>query len=413
MIGIFVLAWGTRSVLSTAEGRIDAVWVAPLAIGWGMTAAAAAHRSRKRSVSFAMVITVGILLRCTQLGAPWLLSDDAWRYLWEGTLLNDGGNPFTQAPNTVLGLNDDLRERVNHPGITSIYPPLALWWFRALAVFGTALATQAMTAALDVLTLVAVWQIGHLRRFGHWPAVFYALHPLPVLELAGAAHVEGPAVCAAAVGLWAWETRRPMWAWTGLAAGGAIKLLPFVALAAFIPRQSRSRTATAGVATVLGFLALASPVLDGGTELLTGLGTYSRHWSFNGLLYPWLTWGMGGLARPVLGLVGLAILATAIVRRLPPAELLLCTGLAFLAVTPTAHPWYALWVLMPALAVGRFWLGAATIPVLASYGVLLGYDPVTAAWSEPAWLWWVTWPPAIGLALVPTLLSRLNTPTAP
>lgn len=413
MLCVFFAALGVRGVLLGAEGRVAAANVVPLAWLWGGFASVLVIWARDRSVSLFAVIALALLLRGTQIGTPWLLSDDAWRYLWEGTLLNHGGNPFLQAPESVMGLDDALRDRVNHPDISSIYPPLALWWFRVLAVAGTPLAAQVMTAALDLLTVTALWHVGQRTIQQHWPALLYALHPLPVIELAGSAHIEGPAICAAALAIWAWHTDRTALSWSAFAAGGAIKLLPFMVLPALVGRLHGKRTMMATLTTAIVFLALAIPILDGGSTLFSGLESYTRHWSFNGLLYPWLAPSLGELTRPVLAILGLGAIAHGLWSRLPPAQLLLRVGLAFMAITPTAHPWYGLWVLMPALATGRFWLAIATIPLIGSYGVLLGYDPIAETWSEPVWLWWVTWLPSVGLALLPILLRSEKIPTAP
>jgi hypothetical protein len=89
------------------------------------------------ALSPAVVVALALLVRLPLVGTPPLLSDDLYRYLWEGTVLGAGGDPFATAPAAWPGLDDVLRAHVNHPDVPSVYPPLALVWFRALALAGT------------------------------------------------------------------------------------------------------------------------------------------------------------------------------------------------------------------------------------------------------------------------------------
>ena len=155
-------------------------------------------------------------------------------------------------------------------------------------------------------------------------------------------------------------------------------------------------TTGVGIALVglIGGLA-ALPVLSAGPALFTGLGTYTTHWSFNGLLHPWLAPILGSATRPVLIGVAAAVVGLSIQRHRDPLETLAVAGAAIVLTSPTVHPWYALWALWPALALGRWGWALATVPLLGAYAVLTTYDPATRAWSEPVWLWWLTWPPAL------------------
>ena len=140
------------------------------------------------------VVAVGVLARICLLPAPPSLSDDAWRYRWEGRVQAEGVNPYLTPPSdpSLAGLRDGGWLRVNHPDVPAIYgPPLQLL-FRALArlpgpgVFWFKLAF--LVADLGLLLLL----IGGLRRRGLDPlwVLIYAWHPLVILEIAGQGHLE-------------------------------------------------------------------------------------------------------------------------------------------------------------------------------------------------------------------------------
>ncbi|MEM9862802.1 MAG: hypothetical protein AAF938_14360, partial [Myxococcota bacterium] len=79
-----------------------------------------------------------------------VLSDDVYRYLWDGHVLLSGVDPYAHAPASppLAGLRDADWARINHPVLATIYPPLAqglfalgrllggVWAFKVLALLG-------------------------------------------------------------------------------------------------------------------------------------------------------------------------------------------------------------------------------------------------------------------------------------
>jgi hypothetical protein len=292
---------------------------------------------------------------------------------------------------------------VNHAELTSIYPPLALWWFRAVAAFGRGLPwLQLCTAVVDAATAVVLSRVA--PRGYAW---LYALHPLPVLESAAGAHLEALALAVTAPALLG-ERRAPAW----IALGAWVKLLPGL----FWPVAMRGRSTAAKIAwtaaAAAGAVALAVPVLSAGPALWTSARVYAETWTFNGLIYPPLHALVGAWARPLLALAGLAMVVAANLRAPDLARAWLWIGLAFLATTPTAHPWYGLWVLVPAIALGRPGIALGTVALLGGYGVLSTFEASTGGWTEPGWLWALTWLPALAALALERLPASDATPTA-
>jgi len=66
-----------------------------------------------------------------------LFENDQYRYLWEGKVFLNGGNPYTQAPNSD-GLNDidyEMKEHIGYKDLTTVYPPLGIIWFSIGSLF--------------------------------------------------------------------------------------------------------------------------------------------------------------------------------------------------------------------------------------------------------------------------------------
>lgn len=58
---------------------------------------------------------------------PETLSDDVYRYLWDGKVQLEGINPYRFAPadEELAPLREDFHAKINHPGLRTIYPPAA------------------------------------------------------------------------------------------------------------------------------------------------------------------------------------------------------------------------------------------------------------------------------------------------
>lgn len=406
---LMCIGWATLSatLLHQAVDRPGAAWIVPLAWVWGLTALFAALKVRIRYTSPWVVLALALAIRGPLIGSPPWLSDDAFRYLFEGHVLNAGLNPFAQAPAELGGLLEEVRQQVNHPKITSVYPPLALLWFRLLDLLGAGLVgAQAMAALADTLIVAALWRMGGVARRG---ALLYALHPLAALESASGAHLEAPAIA-----LLAWACALPRFgAFLGTLSAG-VKLLPALILAPLVKRAGIGRGLAGLAVGALVLLFLALPVLDAGDGLSFALTNYARHWSFNGLIYPWLAPFGADESRIGLMLVGAGLSLWLIWRfRDRPLAAWWAIASTFLALTPTVHPWYGLWAMVPALALGRWAWAIAGTALIGSYGVLVSYDTETGAWSEPAWLWGLTWLPVLAAVLFDRWWPRRSQPSAP
>ena len=96
--------------------------------------------------SVATMLWVALGVRLILVGSPLALSDDLYRYLWEGHVVWTGGNPYLHAPDDPVwagGTLESLRLQVAHGQIPAIYPPLALWFFGPVSYTHLTLPTKA------------------------------------------------------------------------------------------------------------------------------------------------------------------------------------------------------------------------------------------------------------------------------
>jgi hypothetical protein len=381
----------TAVALHVVATRADAALVVPAGWIWGGLALAAAWAARRDlATSPLLVFAIALVVRALFVGTTPLLSDDVYRYVWEGAAVGGGYNPGTGAPAEIQGLDDGLRDRVNHNHIASIYPGGAMVWFWVVSKTGLgAVAAQLCAAVADAGTAAAITWWRRSLGAAIWPGLLYALHPLPVLESGHGAHVDVLAIAATTLAVTVFVAR-PWAAGVALGAGVGIKVFPAALLPALL-RDSRWRT-RALMAAGLGAVLLV-PLLFADAPT-----TYARHWSFNGFAFPWAHAALGTLARPLLGLVGSIVVASTVLRRMTPDQTWLWVGAAFVFTTPTAHPWYLLWVLVPALLRGRWDWALGTVGYLGAYAVLATHAP-DGSWTEEPWLWPLSWGPVVAALL--------------
>jgi hypothetical protein len=316
-----------------------------------------------------------------------VLSDDLYRYAWDGRVQAAGVNPYRYAPGdpALAGLHDDWLwpspqecaaigkdapcTRINRPGVPTIYPPGAQLWFRVahglLPAGSRDLGYEVLGLALALATGLLVAEV--LRRTGRDPrwVVLWACCPLVPVEAVQSAHVDVLAgllvTASAAVVLGrqragdATSRSRSVAAALVLALAGLVKLYPFVLLPGLVQRRRPTSWAAAAALTVLAYLPYVLGVGGGVVGYLQGYlheEGYGKGTRFLLLSVTRLT----GTPVKLLayGLIAL-VLVLALLRRLgPPVPAALAVLLTLLFVATPGEAWYGL-VLLPLIALTGSW----------------------------------------------------------
>lgn len=373
--------------------------------GWTMTRLRAAASGRAALV---VVWGMGIAARLTLLPLAPELSDDVYRYLWDGHVLVQGVNPYVHAPDApaLVELRTPWHGLVNHPGVPTIYPPLAQALFAVVAAMGSAtvLAAKGLWLVMDLACAFVLQRAA--TRWGRQSGavlLLYLWSPLLVVETAWSAHLEVAGLLVLATLLWMDAPRPGKGPARGratvvgalLAAGTLVKLAP----AALLPPLVRRHGVRAATVFVLACGVGYAPFAGAGVGPLTqGLRTYAEHWSANSGAFVLVEAVAGG---PVAGRFAVAVLilgvaAFAAWRRFSVARAMLWTFGAGLLLSPTVHPWYVLWILpVAALRGSRPFLLLSGLAFLGYWG-LDGYQS-TGVWHQPAWTRAAVWLPVWSL----------------
>ncbi len=103
------------------------------------------------------VLGLALLYRCIMLPAVPSLSDDIYRYIWEGRVVSEGLNPFALSPDApaLAHLRDaEIYPLVSRKHLPAIYPPCSQFIF-ALAS-GINYSVTAMKAAFSLFDLATM-----------------------------------------------------------------------------------------------------------------------------------------------------------------------------------------------------------------------------------------------------------------
>ncbi len=327
-----------------------------------------------QDLNFSLILSLCILIRILLLPTLPLLSDDFYRFIWDGKLWHDGYHPFVSTPQDLLSeLSHEyqlLFDSLNSPAYRTIYPPIAQLSF-VLACFSSSLSWQIIFLKLplllaEVITFKVLWRLLSDVEFPKRSFFLYALNPLVIVEIMGNIHHEGLVICFLALFLLMLRSSSYGKAAVMLAASVATKLTPLLFLPYAILRQdkqNRTRFLLSFIsATALMFgclvISLENPFL-----IVDSLGLYLRKFEFNGGLYYLLRsigymclgYNLIHLLGPLLAIflfISTLYLSWHSSQRRDSINIMtmICIYMAFLLLSPTVHPWY----ILPLVFLGSF-----------------------------------------------------------
>lgn len=372
-----VLAGAQAGMVALAPGLMERAAPAPVQVlafivlaviggaAW-FAAIGPLERLPPRRAVIGAVLVFGAALRVGWLGTPLVLDTDALRYLWDGGLVANGLWPWGAPPSAGvpagLGQAAALHAELPFAGLRSIYPGTAqlafmvAHWIAPWELLGLRLVMLGAEAA-SVLLLTAL-----LRRAGlpvMRAAIWWCCPLLPVV-LTNAAHVDALVSPLLLGALLATLAGRGALAGglLGLAAG--VKVWPLL----LVPLLARWLPARAWPPAAIAFALAAGvtlvPLLATAAASDAGLAAYAQRWLVNNAPLAWVQAafgpGVGGVLRPMLALAGAAV-ALAVARQAPgePEALLrgaLIVAAATFYLSPAQYPWYAVWFLPFAVALG-------------------------------------------------------------
>ncbi len=359
-----------------------------------------------------LAIAGALFLRLILLPAiPWL-SDDVFRFIWDGRLLSQGVDPFAHTPQWFLnqpelidnlkGIDKSLFSQLNSSEYYSVYPPfcqalfaLASWLFPQSEV-GAIISLRSLMIISEGFTIYFLDRLRQFYNQPYWVVLVYALNPLVIMELTGNLHFEGFMITFLLGAFWLFLNKRHKSGAVLFIVAVLTKLLPLILLPSFLKRWGWRASFIIGFFSLLllflGMSLISSP--EQLWNMAKSLDLYFQTFEFNASFYyilrwigfQWTGYNMINTIGPLLaGVTAILIFTYTRNERQPcwqnfPKAMVLVLTIYF-ALATTVHPWY----ITPVLAFSvftRYWF-----PVVWSFFVLLSYATYqTPAYQEPYYL---------------------------
>lgn len=245
-----------------AEGTKDIVWFLKLAACQAVLYFVAARvilRARPSGSLLPIVILFAIFFRLSILFSPPYLSDDIYRYVWDGRVQAAGINPYRYIPadESLARLRDaTIYPKINRREYAhTIYPPLA-----EVIYFLTTRISESVTwmkATMLGIEAIAVWALVQLLSSLGFPkerVLIYAWHPLIVWEFAGSGHIDAVAVAFLALALLLRHRQAQALVGITLASATLVKLFPGVLFPALYKRPGWKMPLAFALTLAVGYL---------------------------------------------------------------------------------------------------------------------------------------------------------------
>ncbi len=316
------------------------------------------------NISIRNVANIAITLRCLAWFAFPSFSDDIYRFMWDGSLILDGVNPYLFTPTEFIATHiqppyEALFPQLNSSGYYSVYPAVIQFFsaFGALAANDPYLSSLLIKLPILVAEIGTLWMLPQiLTRFRLDPRLYklYALHPLVIIELCGNAHFEGVMIFFFVLSIrWLLSDQAEL-AGIALALAVATKLIPLLFFP-FLAKAVRGRerwwfVLTFGLSSLILFIPVLQPTFV--AHFLDSIDLYFRSFEFNASVYYILRY-IGYLMvgyNAIAGIGPALLMATCVVLlylwlrqkgSLRHAILQAGIGLTvYYLLSTTVHPWY-------------------------------------------------------------------------
>jgi hypothetical protein len=321
---------------------------------------------RNLKLSIGQLIGVGMLLRLVYLVAIPELSDDVFRYIWDGFMSLEGSNPYELTPRQLLEQVKTMRFQelapmLNSPDYYSIYPPVMQFFFWISVRFGgpdvegSIVAFRILALAAEFGSMFLIWKLLRSWKMSTQNLMLYALNPLVIVEFIGSLHSEVFMVFFLLLSLWLLSEKKNWLSAVAFGLAVCTKLLPLMFLPFYIKRLGWLKAFAFGAVSfiIAGILFIPFWTPNLLANFSTSLKLYFANFEFNASIYYLVRevgfWFKGyniigetAVWLPRIVLVSIIALATFSKERtivsLP--KMMLFTWCIYYAFATTVHPWY-------------------------------------------------------------------------
>ncbi|MFB9051531.1 mannosyltransferase [Formosa undariae] len=313
---------------------------------------------------------LSILVRFVFLMAIPNLSQDFYRFIWDGRMIFEGFNPYLYTPDSFLtqGISPVPEAQIlyNKMGPLSAshftnYPPVSQFCYYLAAVFsnhsilGSVIVMRLLIIAADFGTFFFGRKLLKNLNLPVSYIYWYILNPFIIIELTGNLHFEGVMICFLVMSLYLLQKLKWQWAAVAFSLSVATKLIPLI----FLPLVFKYLKLKKGFlfCAIVGLINIALFLPFISSEFITNyagtVGLWFKNFEFNSSIFN-IVKGIGyaftgnneiKILGPIMALLVILYIAITTYRSpLKDLKNLLFNMLLILSVyyftTTTVHPWY-------------------------------------------------------------------------
>ncbi len=322
--------------------------------------------------NFRLLFLSGILFRfCLIFSIP-ALSDDFYRFVWDGRIQQLGINPFDFTPTQFIKQHSDpllhkIFPYLNSPDYYSVYPQICQSIFKiasgigGVSLYQTVIILKSAIFLSELGTILLLKKLLSARINAKSLQLIYVLNPLVIIELSGNIHFEALMIFFVLLAVWLINKQRYISSAGALSLAVQAKLLPLIFIPLLLRQIGLKKTINYAIVCLIITVALSLILLNSPerfAHFAESLRLYYGKFEFNGSFYLLLR----SIGQMILSYNPIAVLSKImIVLALSGMiwvyyrKLELLTGIfwllaIYLVFSAVVHPWY----LTPLVAFSAF-----------------------------------------------------------
>jgi hypothetical protein len=319
-----------------------------------------------KEISVSLLNITAFLARFILIFSFPILSDDVYRFIWDGQLLHQGINPFGFRPSDLIEnpapwVDIFLFNNMNSPDYFSVYPPINQLAFYLSAIPGKG---NLLASVVILRSFILLFDVGNIilikKLLKHYQkderlVFLYALNPLVIIEFTGNLHFEAVMIFFTLLFIWMLIQNRWIYAAISLALAICSKLLPIIFIPLLLKKVGFKKTLY--ISLISGFICLLLflPFIHSEKLLLNfreSLNLYYGRFEFNGSFYQlfraigWEIYNYNPIAKTSKLLIALTLIGF-IITYIKSKNLF--EGIFWLIFTynifgAIVHPWYIIFL---------------------------------------------------------------------
>lgn len=253
----------------------------------------------KEHYNFKTLLLCGILFRFCLIFSTPALSDDFYRFVWDGRIQQLGFNPFDFTPRQFLNQNSDaflnqLFPYLNSPDYFSVYPQLSQILFNIASEIGqdslqtNLIVLKSMIFISEIGTIFLLSKLLNKRKKDPLLLLIYLLNPLVIIELTGNIHFEAFMIFFFLLTALLFYNQKIIGSASALSLSIQAKLLPILVIPFLIKKIGIRKTIEYGLLCILitTLISIGSiNTIDRISHIAESINLYYGKFEFNGGIY--------------------------------------------------------------------------------------------------------------------------------